>query len=265
MWVLSCRWRLRLRGKCRLWARSTECCAEREWSPEKAPGMEALRNLSECSIVAWMLILTNTSLLLGFQGLATPGHVCEFVSPPFEPLRVEVRSQGEHYFQLEASYQYCTHSAATFETWSARRSAGTFREKDHFRWNSGKKKLLGRAGRRVPTKFSIGVPVLDMFDGYASGRQVSYAMFREMHLRMVSLVYAFGFLAGLRGPMKRQTVINLSDPLLSWRMSQRYYNQKRTGFFPEIAFTVLTTSSIVFDLQTTEITSILIKSIFPLA
>ena len=105
-----------------------------------------------------MLILTKIPSASGFQDLAKPGHVCEFVSPPLEPLKLQVRSQGEHFFRVEVSYKYCTHGAATFETWSSRRSAGNFREKDHFRWNSGKTKLLGRAGRRVPTKFSIIVP-----------------------------------------------------------------------------------------------------------
>lgn len=105
-----------------------------------------------------MLILTNTSPLSDYQYLSTPGHVCAFISPPFEPLRVEARSRGEYFFQLEVSYRYCTHGWTSFETWSARRSAGNFHEKEHFRWSSGKKKLLGRAGRKVPSKFSINVP-----------------------------------------------------------------------------------------------------------
>ena len=105
-----------------------------------------------------MLILTNTSSHLDFQDLPTPGHVGEFLSPPFEPLRIEARSQGDWFFRLEVSYQYSTYGASTLENWSARRSAGNFGEKDHFRWNSGRRRLLGRAGRRVPTKFSINVP-----------------------------------------------------------------------------------------------------------
>lgn len=105
-----------------------------------------------------MLILTQISSLEGFQELTTPGHLCEFVTQPLEPLVLSARSQGENFFRIEVNYSYWTHIWFSLDTWSAQRSAGNFSEKEHFRWNDGKKKLLGRAGRSVPSKFSIYVP-----------------------------------------------------------------------------------------------------------
>jgi len=105
-----------------------------------------------------MLILTQISSLEGFQELTTPGHLCEFVTQPLEPLVIQARSQGDYFFRVEVSYRYCMQDTISQGTWSALRSAGNFSEKEHFRWRAGRKKLLGRAGRRAPSKFSINVP-----------------------------------------------------------------------------------------------------------